>query len=1037
MTSNQELLSFPEKKTSLKYKTKKILKEYWYLSLAFLIPAVIMYLIYLSMEIHPFGNGSVLVLDLNGQYVSFFTALRHFIYGDASLLYSFGRALGGEFMGMYAYYLASPFSYIVGLFPQDNILEALLLIFILKTGFCGFSFGFYLHKATKDHKRFNKVAVVGFSILYALSAYCVIYQHNSMWIDAVIWLPIITYGIEELIKKGHYKLYIISLAISIMSNFYIGWMTCIYCAVYFFAYYFMQNEDHRNNPYREKAHFAKSFLRMGLFSVIAVAISAVIILASYYSLSFGKDTFSSTNWWFQMRFDIFDIIAKFLPSSYDTVRPEGLPLVYCGVSTLVLVPVFFCSSRFSLREKMISGAFIIFFLLSFVISPVDIVWHGFQKPNWLNYRYSFMLCFFLLVVAYKGFLEIKRTSSKTLLCISGALVLVAGIVQKLDLATFILDNRIEKNGELVWEDKDIIRWQEGKALTIECIWLTVIAVLAYLIILGVLKRSNKQRNISFILVAVISLEVFANGLICCLSLGEDVIYTSYTSYHDNIDPMFSTVGEIKDSDSSFYRLEEIAHRKANDNIALNVYGMTSSTSTLNATTIRFLSNMGYMGKSHESRYYAGNVVADSLLNVKYILAGEKDTAAEYKADKDLLSDDGLYSLYFSDPNYDVYENLYSLSLAYAVSSDIKELDLGEYHNPYDRLNDIITKMLGEETTVEVFKPLKGHSVTLTNATGKYTAVNNTNYDYPFTAYSPIDADESAYVKYTVTLPSSEKEYFYTYFYLPSEFQREFTFTAPTGSYGAVYGGGSQRALFVGSVDSGDSVSVSLKLGSSNVLYVTENVPLFYYLDTDVYSDVMEKLSESLLNIEEGFSDDHLNGTINTKNDNSTIFTSIPYDAGWIVKIDGKKVDTYGILGDSSLEATKSEDGALLSFDIDTAGEHTVELIYRPKPIVLGLIISVIGIVTLIILIVFEKFFNKIGEKILFPLTVPVTFPKEEKEIGNENGKKTVLIPPATSGETPRGLEPAIPLRAMKFEEAEPVETHESQQETDKNNGDTN
>ena len=97
-------------KKSFGRKIVDILKEYWYLSLAFGIAATIMYLIYLSMEIHPFGEGSVLVLDLNGQYVSFYEGLRNFIYGDMSLLYSFARALGGEFMGMYAYYLASPFS---------------------------------------------------------------------------------------------------------------------------------------------------------------------------------------------------------------------------------------------------------------------------------------------------------------------------------------------------------------------------------------------------------------------------------------------------------------------------------------------------------------------------------------------------------------------------------------------------------------------------------------------------------------------------------------------------------------------------------------------------------------------------------------------------------------------------------------------------------------------------------------------------------------------------------------------------------------
>ena len=73
-------------KKSFGRKIVDILKEYWYLSLAFGIAATIMYLIYLSMEIHPFGEGSVLVLDLNGQYVSFYEGLRNFIYGDMSLL---------------------------------------------------------------------------------------------------------------------------------------------------------------------------------------------------------------------------------------------------------------------------------------------------------------------------------------------------------------------------------------------------------------------------------------------------------------------------------------------------------------------------------------------------------------------------------------------------------------------------------------------------------------------------------------------------------------------------------------------------------------------------------------------------------------------------------------------------------------------------------------------------------------------------------------------------------------------------------------
>ena len=141
----------------------RIDKNYSYLSYCFIIPTVLYFLIYLSMGLHPFGDGSVLVLDLNGQYVYFYEALRNAVMGDNSLLYSFARQLGGEFLGIYAYYVASPFSYIVCLFPQSRILEALLCIFLIKAGISGFTMGYYLHKTTN---RLNKTNVIICSVLY-------------------------------------------------------------------------------------------------------------------------------------------------------------------------------------------------------------------------------------------------------------------------------------------------------------------------------------------------------------------------------------------------------------------------------------------------------------------------------------------------------------------------------------------------------------------------------------------------------------------------------------------------------------------------------------------------------------------------------------------------------------------------------------------------------------------------------------------------------------------------------------------------------
>ena len=100
----------PSKKRSLFKNSVLSNFEHKHIFWAFLIPFGIMLGIYAALGTYPFGTSSVLVLDLNGQYVYFFEALRDIVWGEGSLFYSFSRAMGGEFLGMYAYYLASPLS---------------------------------------------------------------------------------------------------------------------------------------------------------------------------------------------------------------------------------------------------------------------------------------------------------------------------------------------------------------------------------------------------------------------------------------------------------------------------------------------------------------------------------------------------------------------------------------------------------------------------------------------------------------------------------------------------------------------------------------------------------------------------------------------------------------------------------------------------------------------------------------------------------------------------------------------------------------
>ena len=68
--------------------------------------------------------------------------------------------MGGEFLGIYAYYISSPLSYLLAMFPKDRMLEGLLFLFLLKTALCGGSFGLYMHRTSKKP---NKPAIIVFA----------------------------------------------------------------------------------------------------------------------------------------------------------------------------------------------------------------------------------------------------------------------------------------------------------------------------------------------------------------------------------------------------------------------------------------------------------------------------------------------------------------------------------------------------------------------------------------------------------------------------------------------------------------------------------------------------------------------------------------------------------------------------------------------------------------------------------------------------------------------------------------------------------
>lgn len=869
-----------------------------YLIVCFLLPLLINWFIFIIRGVYPFGDKSVLVLDLNGQYVYYFEAMRDILQGKASAFYTWYRSLGGEFSGIYAYYVASPFTLLSVLFPEDGITEFLLTMTLLKVGSMGLSFGWYLHNSRPS----KPIYIIMFSTMYALTSYAVVQANNTMWIDSLIYLPLIALGIERICHNGKFLLYTITLALCFISNFYIGFMMAIFSTLYFFYYYISKY------PLKDFTRFFFTFYKWLICSVCAAMIAAIIIIPAYFSLQFGKNTFSNPSYEFKSKFDYINILTQMLPNSYDTVRPEGLPFIYCGVLSLLMLPVYFVTKRIKGREKIMSGIILALMVFSFTASTVDLFWHGMQRPNWLNYRYSFMFCFLVLVFAYEAFRFLDGSMFRTVLSCGAVLGLAVVMIQTMDF-DFIDD--------------------------ILCIWFTVIMIGVLLPLLRGFCKKN-YRGAAGVLCAVVCLELFLNGIYDSLKLHEDVYYSTRPSYVDFMDRWSPLVKKVQSEDISLYRMEKTVHRKVNDNMALQMRGITNSTSTLNASVIRLLNKLGYASKSHWSRYAGGNPVSDSLLGIKYVLSNKEDLSSQYSLMydyPDVTSEDGdmLYA----------YENPYCLPILFGVSPSLSECEIPDEAPAPEVLNSVISAMLGR--TVNVFKPVDGIT-TSTNGLREASASGHKKY-------ALLEDDGSGYVEYEFTTEYEGD----IYVHFPSKYPREVTMSITGEDSSARYsymGNETHTIKNIGTFNKGEAVTVKLALKEKD-LYFYKNQNYFFYFDEAAFAEAIEELRTSKIFIDD-FSDTSIKGTINVSEGDELIYTSIPYDKGWTVKVDGKKV-----------KLEKSLD-TLLCFTV-SAGEHTVELSYIPQGFLVGAGLCVIGISSLTVFAVLDHKKRKVRREHLLSL----------------------------------------------------------------------
>lgn len=858
--------------------------------LAFLLPAAIMFVAYILFGVWPFGERSVLSLDLNAQYVYYYDYMYDVLAGEESLFYSWSRNLSGEFAGIIGYYLASPFNFLVWLWDRKWITEGLLTMILAKAAASGLTAAFLL----KKHRGYNDTTSLIFSVMYALCGFFVVQTMNPMWLDGIVGLPLVVMGVERVCDKRRFKLYVLSLVYVFVANFYIGYMIGIFSALYFL--YYLASGKSTNKRFGE---YCGATLMYGSASVAAILMSCFMILPVYKSLSNGKFTFTEPDFSLAESFDISEIFIKLFPTTYDTVRMEGMPAIYAGTLALVFAVIYFISHRISARER-ISGAVLLgVMVLCMYIRPVDMLWHGGQMPNWLPYRYSFVISLLVILFGAQAFDKIKSVRGKSFGITFGILLAVLLYVD--------LDNENEFYDAVL-------------TVAIPLVILAIICISAYCY-----KKYHNTVGMKISLAVLVCAECLLNTTMSLYQMHTDIVFSNRATYRWDIPYTREVTEQVHELDDGFYRMEKTYHRCVNDPIALRMYGMSHSSSTLNSRSLELLKRLGFSSREHYSRYDGATVLTDDVFGVKYVLAKD-ESSVPYTEKLDIESDQGIEAFVNTDALGMAYladSNVLYIPVENYVVDQTTDTDIVEIEQPFLLQNELAKSLVGEDQQ-DIFLPVMDLEFDSENIrVGTTTDAHH--------SYRKKAEDEEAWIAYTVTAQADGP----IYMYLPTKYERQTKLTIDGEYKGTYFKYENYGIKYLGTYKEGDSFEMRLTLYEDAVYYKEAQ---FYYADMTAMEQFRQAMAErNSVTTLRRTSGDSLELTVNAAED-CVLFTTIPAEEGWKVYVDG--VET---------QWTTSLDEALIAVPV-TAGEHTITLDFFPAGLKLGLVFTFSGALLFVIMI---------------------------------------------------------------------------------------
>lgn len=797
------------------------MKKYSKYLMAFLLPIIILIIYIISVN----GNlNSLFISDLREQYLFLFDYLKQVLNGEKSFFYSYSVGLGQGMIGTYAYYLASPLNLLLFFVPEIYLMNFISILILMKIGLSGLNMFIYLEKSNNNEYYIN----IMFSLCYALMSFNLMYYFNIMWLDAIYLTPLIILGIDKLILENKSNLYIITLFICIISQYYMGFIVCIFCVIYFIYKALICNKCNKR--------VLKSFVTYSLIAGFLTAFLTLPTLIDLFNI-YREDSISQLSFLQKLSNLLVSLGIKKSVNSMDFRFPN----IYCGLINIVLCINFLLYAK-DKKKKAVTSIILLFFAVSILLEPLIILWHAGSSPFGILYRFSFLISLFLIIISadyYKSYNVFNNRTAFILVSIYTLLLLLGYTLQSESEINYII------------------------------IFVNAMILLGNIILLNInFLNGSKFTKIGIILFVVIELII---NLKYSLTINESLKENQKSILDNNRFELYDSINDIEnntvriDGKPLYYEDEQILIDKGNINLFL---------SSNNKQMFSFLNDSGYYVISPSASINTNNYFLNSLLGIKYWYGDNvNDEIYEY-----------YYTINLNDKKIPIYKNKYALSLGYIVNDN--EF-IYNYNNPFEYQNSFV-KAISNNTIFDKYD---------------YESINGREYI--------LNLNESNNIYLYIPISAENYSNLFVNIYINDELVK---FQANV----------LEEIIVIPNNYKNQKVKVKIEY-----LEDIEFLPtiLFYYDDYEKNINILKNLQEQQLeNIE--INKNKLVGNINVKNEQMTLMVTIPYDSGFEVRVDGKKTE-YSKLYDSFIGIKLSK------------GKHKIEMVYKPRGLKSGLIISVI------------------------------------------------------------------------------------------------